>query len=447
MKNESPKAVDFVSRQKRLLKSLGKGVAVFPSPPPTIRNNDVHFPFRQSSNLYYLTGFREAQSIGLFAPATKNPVRMFVQPKDKTKELWEGPILGPAKAKKLTGADAAYPSSPSNFFDEALIQALCESDCLYYRVGVDQAFDQRIFHLLSKASKRLGRTGRALWPILDPDEILGEMRLEKDDAEIQRMQVAADITARAHSYAMQITRPGMYEYEIEAALFQSFRAQGADRVGYESIVAAGSNACVLHYIENSKKMQARDLLLIDAGAEYQYYTADITRCFPVGGRFSEPQKEVYSAVLNAQKACIDEAKPGSTMKKIHDTAVEVLVEELKKLKLLKGPSSKIIKDKSYRQYFPHGTGHWLGMDVHDVGRYYDGDYDTSRKLKAGYAFTIEPGLYFGPGTQAPAKYKGIGVRIEDDIVITNKGCRILTAGVPKEIDEVENLCNQQDSVH
>ncbi len=434
--------VDFAQRRKAFFQKLGDGVAVFPSPLEAVRNNDVHHTYRQSSSLYYLTGFDEPKSLALLAGASKNPFQIFVHPKDKTKEMWEGKILGPERAKALLGANVASVSIPNEPFNEAFIEALLTADKVYYRLGVDAQMDARILTLMHKALRKLGRTGRPLWPILDPDEILGEMRLVKSKAEIDRLQRAADISAEAHQNAMRIAKPGMYEYQIEAALFHAFRGNGAKRLGYDSIVASGPNACILHYHENSRRMSEGDLLLIDAGGEYDFYTADITRTFPVSGRFTEAQKDVYQAVLEAQKACIAIAKPGKTMKEIHEHAIEVLTEELKKLKVLKGPTAQLIKNRDFFAYYPHGTGHWLGMDVHDVGRYYQDEYKNARKLTPGMVFTIEPGLYFGLDSKAPARFKGIGVRIEDDIVITQNGCRVLTAAVPKEVEEVEALCSE-----
>lgn len=433
---------DFSARRKRFLKELGNSVALFPSANMSVRNSDVHYPFRQESNLYYLTGFWEPNSKVLLAGNSKAPFKMFVEPRDKRKELWEGAILGPERAKSHLGADEALSSSPSTLFDDAFVEAMTQADALYYRVGLDAEFDCHVFRLLDRARKKIGRSGRPVWPIHDPDEILGEMRLIKDAAEIESLSKGCEITAEAHRRCMQMARPGMFEHEIEAELYQYFRAHGAERLGYGSIVASGANACVLHYIENNKKMSAKDLLLIDAGAEYEYYSADITRTFPISGKFSEPQKAVYNAVLTAQLECIKAAKPGNSMKALHELATEVLIEELRKLKILKGTAKSIAKDKSYQEFYPHGTGHWLGMDVHDVGKYYVESYDTPRKLKPGMVFTIEPGLYFAPHSSAPAQYKGIGVRIEDDILITAKGCRVLTDKVPKSVEEVEALCQQ-----
>lgn len=436
--------IDFAARRKIFFQKLGKGVAVLPSPFEVIRNNDVHHTYRQHSNLFYLTGFEEHSAVGLFAAQSDKAFQIFVHPKDKTKEMWEGRILGPERATSVLGADAAGPSIPESVFDEAFIAAMLEADRLYFRLGQQAEWDHRILRLLQKAMRKLGRTGRPLWPILDPDEILGEMRLIKSDAEIERLQRACDISAEAHQNAMRITKPGMIEYQIEAAFFHAVRGNGAKRLGYDSIVASGPNACVLHYRENDRRMVKGDLLLLDAGGEYEFYTSDITRTFPVAGRFTDAQAEVYQAVLEVQKSCIALARPGKTMKEIHEHAIEGLVEQMRNLKILKGPTAQLIKNKNYAAYYPHGTGHWLGMDVHDVGRYYQDQYAHPRKLMPGMVFTIEPGLYFGLDSKAPARYKGIGVRIEDDVVVTRTGCRVLTSAAPKEIEEVEALCSESE---
>lgn len=416
-------------------------VALIPSAPVQLRNSDVSFSYRQNSDFFYLTGLRESDSLCLLAPGQAHPFQIFVHPKDPKKELWEGRVLGPAMAKKTLEADAAFASSPLSIFDDAFIEAIRQAECLFYRVGLWPEMDQRVFSLLERAAKSLGRTGRAMWPIVDPQSILGEMRLFKEKSEIACLEKAGEISAAGHVHAMKITRAGMHEYEIEAALYHCFANSGAERLAYPSIVASGENACVLHYNTNRDQLKEGDLLLIDAGAEYEYYAGDITRCIPVGGKFSPAQREVYQAVLTAQKSCLAMAKPGKTMRAIHNHAVEVLTEQLKRLGILKGTTQSLIKKEAYKPYFPHGTGHWLGMDVHDVGRYYDRTYDNHRKLSPGMCFTVEPGLYFGPEAPCPAKYQGIGVRIEDDVLITATGSKVLTSGVPKEIEEVENLCN------
>lgn len=417
-------------------------MAVFPSAQPRLRNGDVHFPYRQESTFYYLTGFEEPNSILLFAPQTQNPFQVFVQPKDKQEEMWYGKVLGPELSKHRLCADAAHPSKPETFFDTAFIDALETAENLYYLVGRDHDFDHRLFSLLARGRKKLGRNRMHLWPIIDPLEIVGEMRLIKNKAEIERLERATHISAEAHVNAMRITKPGIYEYEVEAALFHSFRGGGAGRVSYNPIVAGGANACVLHYTSNDCPLNEKDLLLVDAGAEFDYYAADITRVWPVSGTFSKEQSEVYSAVLTAQKKAIAMVRPGRTLAEIHELSIEILVEALKKMRVLKGATRSLIKKKEYSQYYPHNTSHWLGMDVHDVGEYVMLDSHRFRRLEPGMVFTIEPGLYLAPDSQAPARYKGIGVRIEDDIVVTPTGYKVLTSGAPKEIEEIESLCNQ-----
>lgn len=435
-------AAPYAKRRLSFLRKLKGSMAVFPSSLRHSRNSDVHFPYRQESTFYYFTGFEEPNSILLFAPQTKYPFQIFVQPKDKKEEMWSGVVLGPELAKHRLLADAAHPSKPETFFDNAFIEALETAENLYYRVGWDHDFDHRLFSLLARGRKKLGRNRTHLWPIIDPLEIAGEMRLIKNKAEIERLERATHISAEAHVNAMRITKPGIYEYEVEAALFHSFRGGGAGRVSYNPIVAGGTNACVLHYTSNDCRLNEKDLLLVDAGAEFDYYAADITRVWPVGGAFSKEQREVYGAVLTAQKRAIGAVRPGRTLVEIHTLAVEILVEELKRLKVLRGPTRNLIKKKEYFQYYPHNTSHWLGMDVHDVGEYVTPDSHRFRRLEPGMVFTIEPGLYLAPDSQAPARYKGIGVRIEDDIVVTPTGYKVLTSGAPKEIEEIESLCNQ-----
>lgn len=432
---------EFELRRKKFLNGIKKGVAIFPAAPELLRNPDCHFPYRQESNFYYLTGFEEPQSICLLSPESPHPFQMFVQPKDPHKELWEGKLWGPEKVKEVFKVDRVGVSFPETDFENAFIEALKDSEVIYYRVGLDSEWDKKIFAIIGKAQRKMGRKGRPFWPILDPQEVIGELRLFKTKKELESVETAARISAEGHIDVMKMAKPGMGEHEIEALLFHAFRARGAKRLGYESIVASGENACVLHYRANNRQMEDGDLLLVDAGAEYDYYTGDITRVMAIGGKFSEPQKEIYEAVLKAEKACIALVRPGRTLKEIHEQAIEVLTEELRKLKILKGTTQALIKNRSFFDYFPHNTSHWLGIDVHDVGKYYDLHYDRPRKLEAGMVFTIEPGLYFG--TKGPARYRGIGVRIEDDILVTSTGSKVLTALVPKEIEEIESLSNLQ----
>ncbi len=439
--SQESSSIPFASRRKTFLKALGNGIALFPASNKLIRNNDVTHPHRQDSNFFYLTGFEEASSLALFSPQSAAPFQMFVLPKDKTKELWEGVIAGPEIARKKYGADLAHPSNDVALFDRIFVEELAKADALYYRVGESAQRDQHIFRLLHRATRKLGRTGRPYWPIKDPNELLGEMRLFKTSEEIARLRKAAEISAKAHTSLMKSTQPGMHEYELEAQLYQEFRSGGAKRLGYDSIVASGANACVLHYTENERQIKSDDLVLVDAGAEYDYYTADITRTFPAGKEFTAPQREIYDAVLKAQLACVELARPGKTLRGLQECAIEILTEELLSLGILKGQKKQLMSSKAHQEYFPHGIGHWLGMDVHDIGKYYASDYEDPRPFEPGMVFTIEPGLYIQKYSSAPEKYKGIGVRIEDDVVITKNGCDVLTKDVPKATEEIEALRN------
>jgi Xaa-Pro aminopeptidase len=434
--------IDFEKRRRVFLSKMKDGVAVFFGAKEIVRNASETHPFRQDSAFYYLTGLDEPDAICLLSSNSKTPFQIFVRPKDKLREMWEGKRLGVEGAKKKLGADAAYDISNQDLFDSALVAALKEADSLHYSLGRDERNDLRMLGLLRRTQHEMRRTGRPLLPVRDPGEILNEMRVVKTRAEIQRMQIAADISAEAHAHAMRIAQPGMREYEIEAALYHTFRIRGASRVAYGSIVASGDNACCMHYRENSRKMEKNDLLLIDAAAEFDYYAADITRTFPVSGTFTPPQREIYEAVLRVQKACIERLRPGRAFRDIHAEAAELITEELKRLKVLKGSTAALLKKKEHSKYYPHSLGHWLGIDVHDVGLEYDGEYTVNRKLEAGMVLTVEPGLYFQPDDQRNSRYRGIGVRIEDDVVITTSGSKVLSTGVPKEIDEIESLCGQ-----
>lgn len=443
MRMEPLSAINFAQRRKTVLSRIKKSVMVIPSAAPSLNYGSIEHPFRQSSNFFYLSGFEEPTSTILLSGASETPFQIFVRPKDKRTELWEGKITGPDQVKKDLGADVALPSTPESHFDEAFVKALSEAECLYYQIGLDEHFDRRIFRLMRQARKVLGRTGRPLWPILDPDDLLGDLRILKSKEELERMQRAATISSEGHIGAMKAARPGMNESEIEAVLYHAFRVHGAEGMAYPAIVASGPNACTLHYRFNNRKMVDRDLLLVDAAASFEHYGADISRTYPISGTFTREQREVYAAVLKAQKECINYTRPGRTQNEVHELAVEVLTEELKRLKVLKGNTAQLIKKKAYYDFYPHQTSHWLGMDTHDVGKYYVGSYEQRRKLEPGIVFTIEPGLYFSPDSPStPARYRGIGVRIEDDVVVTSQGCRVLSSAVPKEIDEIESLCSK-----
>ncbi len=431
--------IDFGARRASFFKKLGDSIALLPAADIQMRNDDVDFTYRQESDFFYLTGFEEPRSFALFSPHSKAPYQAFVQPKDKEREMWDGYRLGAQAAKNTLKCDAAFPSEPAVHWEEALLEALGHADKIYYRVGRNPDRDRRLFTLFEQAKRKNHKSGRSFWPIHDPDELLSEMRLIKSRAELNRLQVAGSISAEAHVNAIRAAKPGMFEYEVQAVIEHTFRARGASRVGYDSIVASGVNACVLHYHSNSRRMEKNELLLVDAGAEFEYYTADITRTFPISGNFTKEQAEIYDVVLAAQKESIRAARPGRKVEEINNVTIEVLTEGLKKLKILKGTTKSLIEKKAYKPFYPHGASHWLGMDVHDAGRYTEGPKKESRRLVSGMVLTVEPGLYFAPDSAAPARYKGIGVRIEDDIWVSPQGPVILTSGVPKEREEVEAL--------
>ena len=427
----------FAERRKNLMAKLPGGVAVFASAPVAIRNNDVEHEYRQDSDFYYLTGFSEPESVLILA--TEHPDHasvLFVRPRDPDREVWDGARAGVDGAMKDFGADAAFPISE---LAERLPNYLQNHERLLYRLGKDRVFDEKMLGALdtTRARARRGIT----WPtqIVDPASIVHEMRLFKSKDELFNMQRAAAITRDAHLAAMQLAKPGRYEYEVEAALRQVFRKNGSERPAYAPIVGSGPNATVLHYRQNDRRIEAGDLLLIDAGCEYGYYASDVTRTFPVNGRFSAPQAAIYGVVLEAQLAAIAATRPGATLEQIDETALNVIVDGLMKLGLLTEDRQKIIDEQLYRPFYMHRTSHWLGMDVHDVGAYFR-DH-APRPLEPGMVITVEPGIYIAPGNASvPPAFRGIGVRIEDDVLITPDGHLNLTADIPKSVSEIERAC-------
>ncbi len=436
----------FKTRRETLMKKAeAEGAAfILPAAREMLRNPDVSFPFRQESNFYYLTGFEEPEAWLVLLPAavTKgagHKTIFFVRRRDPVMEIWEGERYGTEGALKIFGADEAYLTEE---FERKLPELLKGVEKVYYRAHRDEEEDRIVMKALESHRRSHGRSGRPLLPIADPDTLLASMRVFKAPEEIEFMKKACAITAAAHKAAMQEAKPGVNEFEIEAFIDYQFRKQGAQRVGYGSIVAGGKNACCLHYRANNEVLRDGDLLLVDAGAEYNYYTSDITRTFPVGKSFSKPQTAIYELVLKAQTECIAMAKPGATQAQIHRHASEVLVEGALSLGLMKGKTEEIIASGQVKRFYPHGTGHWLGMDVHDIGLYQlpAGAGTEPRKLEPGMMFTIEPGFYIQPNDMdAPAEYRGIGIRIEDDVVITPSGCDVMTSGVPKTREEIEAL--------
>lgn len=431
--------VYFKERRERLMKASPSSAFVFPSNPEILRNPDVHYAFRQESHFYYLTGFEEPESVLVLVPAKAHAgthrAILFVRHRDPEKEMWEGERYGVEGAVRVFGVDEAYPITD---LDKKLPELLEGVESIYYRLGLHESNDRRMMAILENARRTQGRSGKALLPIHDPTEVVGEMRLFKSPEEVQFLRRACEISALAHFTAMKEVRPGMSEFEVEALVDYVLRKNGCQRVGYGSIIAGGRNATCLHYRSNNEPLKEGDLLLIDAGGEYGYYTGDITRTFPVGKKFTPAQGKAYELVLRSQKEAIQMAKPGVTLPEIHQRVCEVLVEGFLSFGLIRGKKEEILASAGFKRFYPHNTSHWLGMDVHDVGLYKkDGQ---PRKVEPGMVFTIEPGFYVQPNDPAASgEYKDIGIRIEDDILITGTGNENLTRGVPKEISEIEAL--------
>lgn len=424
-------------RRQRLMRLMGKGsIAVLATAPVRIRNRDAEYPFRHDSDFYYLTGFGEPESIMVLAPGRpEGEYILFCRERDPEMELWNGRRAGLEGARRRYGADQAFPVSA---FARIFPDLLADRERLFHTLGKEPAFDEHVTSALQSVRRRV-RTGvRAPAVIESLEHLVHEMRLFKDAHERALMRKAAEISAAAHRRAMMVCQPGMPEYRLEAEILHEFVARGARYPAYNSIVGGGANACILHYTENSDLLRDGDLVLIDAGAEYEGYAADITRTFPVNGRFTDPQRQLYELVLEAQRAAIAKAVPGNRWNDPHDAAVRVLTRGLVHLGLLKGDVRELIRRGAYRKFYMHRTGHWLGMDVHDVGDYRVGD--RWRLLEPGMVLTIEPGLYVRGETRGVAKrWWDIGIRIEDDVLITRSGNEILTDGVPKEADEIEAL--------
>lgn len=430
----------FQKRQRAFFDAMTKArgesaIAVIPAAPTPYRNGDVEHEWRQESDFFYLTGFAEPESV-LVMSTRERKTTLFVRPRDPERETWDGPRAGVDGARTTFGADQAFTVAE---LETELPRLLGNHHRLYYRLGKNRAFDERLLAVLDRARGR-GRSP-IFYPseIVDPGDLLHEQRLRKDDADLASMRRAAAITAEAHLRAMRATRPGMYEHEVEAMVLETFRKNGSERVAYGSIVGSGPNATILHYRANSRKMREGELLLIDAGCEYEYVASDVTRTFPVSGTFSPEQRAIYEVVLEAQLACIAKTRVGATIDEIHVVAVETITRGLLGLGILKGTVESCVKDESYRAFYMHRTSHWLGLDVHDVGSYYvDG---KPRRLEPGMVLTIEPGVYISEScATVDSKWRGIGVRIEDDVLVTDAGVDVLTEAVPKSVEDVERAC-------
>ena len=433
MKSENPNPYKpFQKRRERLARTLASGVVLLPTAPERARNADSHYDYRWDSSFYYLTGFREPEAVLVVVLGRKRREILFCREKNLEREIWDGFRFGPALAREVFGFDEAYPYSE---LDQRLPDLLADQEVLHTPVGADRGWDARVAGWLNavRARARTGVTAPA--SLRDVRAELADMRLTKDAHELAIMRRAAAISSAAHVRAMGAAAPGRREYEVEAELLHEFCRNGARAPAYGSIVASGANACVLHYRENAAELRKGDLLLIDAGCELDSYAADITRTFPVGGRFSPAQKDVYEIVLAAQQAAIRAVRPGADFIAYHEAATRVLVQGLVDLKLCKGGVDKVLEDGSYKQFYMHRTGHWLGLDVHDAGDYMR--KGRWRKLAPGMVLTVEPGLYIRAAHNVPKAFWDIGVRIEDDVLVTPKGREILTSGCPKSVADVE----------
>lgn len=431
----------YSTRREILLDRMQRGIAIIPTAPEVARNGDTHYSYRYDSNFYYLSGFAEPEAVLVLVASQEKygekKTILFCREKNPEREVWDGFRTGPDAARELYGFDAAHPIAQ---LDEKLAELMGNQPALFYPVGHDSAWDQRILRLRGEVQAKVRSGIRAPNEIHDVRTLLNEMRLFKDEHELMMMRHAAEISAHAHRRAMRFTRAGQFEYQLEAELLHEFCRHGARHPAYPSIVAGGANACVLHYVGNNTRLKDGDLLLIDAGCELDGYASDITRTFPVNGCFSAAQKDVYELVLAAQTAAIAAARPGKTWNAPHDAALRVLAQGFIDFKLCQGSVDAVLESESYKRFYMHRTGHWLGMDVHDVGDYKTGD--NWRALETGMVFTVEPGCYIRPADDVPPALWNIGIRIEDDVAITALGNEVLTSAAPKTVADIEVLMRQ-----
>ncbi len=424
-------------RRDRLLQKMQRGIAIIPTAPEAVRNGDAHYPYRYDSHFYYLTGFDEPEAVLVLVAGTKPQSVLFCREKNMEREIWDGHRHGPDAAKEAFGFDAAFPIAQ---LDDKLAGLMGNQPALFHPLGAHAVWDDRILALRARVQAQARSGITAPNEIHDVRMLLDEMRLIKDSEELSTMRRAAAISTVAHIRAMRATHPGRMEYEIEAELLHEFRRNGAPAPAYTPIVAGGANACVLHYVGNNAVLKDGDLLLIDAGCEVDGYAADITRTFPVNGKFSAAQKDVYEMVLAAQAAAIAAVRPGAHWNEPHDAALRVIAQGLIDLKLCSGSMDAVLEGEGYKRFYMHRTGHWLGMDVHDVGAYKL--EDNWRVLQPGMTLTVEPGCYIRPAEDVPQAFWNIGIRIEDDVAITAEGCEVLTEDAPKTVGAIEELMDQ-----
>jgi len=435
-KKEHLLADEFKQRRNRLMRRLGKdSAAVFVSGSETLRNGDVDYPFRQDSTFFYLTGFEEPSTVAVIRPGSDKPYTLIVRPHDPQMAVWVGPRAGVDGAVERHGADQAFPIEE---LEDRLRELLDGVTTVWFSLGGTTRTESLITALVAARRAMSQRGATPIEAIRDPEPLVDEMRLLKTPSEVRSLQRAIDVTGKGLEVAMRATRPGMHEYEVQAVLEETYRSEGAVRDGFPTIAASGPHSCTLHYTTNRRQLQDGDLMLLDTGAEWDYYSADVTRTFPANGRFTSAQRDVYDIVLEAQRKGIERAKPGLSFHDAHEAAVRTIVEGLIDLKVLKGDVNSLIEKDAYRHVYMHSTSHWLGLDVHDAGRYRDGG--KSVPLRPGMVLTVEPGLYFAPGTKGvPKRLQGIGIRIEDDILITKNGNRNLSGKIPSDPEALEAL--------
>lgn len=429
---------DFKQRRDHLAQKMGaNSVAIIATRAEMYRNRDADYKYRADSSFYYLTGFAEPEAVAVletFAEGEMYRYFLFCRERNREMEIWNGYRAGVEGAVEIYGADEAF---AIDLLDQEIIAKLLNKDRLYFRIGHQAEFDARVSQWIQKADAQQRRGSTSPAEVIQLDRLIDEMRLKKSAQEIELIQIASNISADAHTRAMQSVKPEMMEYALEAELNYIFGKHGCVPA-YNSIVGGGENACILHYVENNKPLKDGDLVLIDAACEYEFYASDITRTFPVNGKFSPEQKALYNIVLDAQLAAIDATRIGNHYKYPHEVAVKILTQGLVELGLLSGNVDELVESEAFRQFFMHGTGHWLGMDVHDVGAYKHGE--DWRAYEAGMVVTVEPGLYIAPDDETvDVKWRGIGIRIEDDIVVTENGPLVLTKNVVKTVEEIEQL--------
>jgi Xaa-Pro aminopeptidase len=428
---------EFVRRRRQFMRMIGRdAIAILPAAPVRHRNGEIEYAYRQDSHFHYLTGFPEPEAVAVFVPGRPHAeYLLFVRERDLLRESWDGPRAGTDGAVAQYGADDAFPVGD---IDEILPGLIEQRSQIYYAMGSHHEFDPHIQGWVNGLRAGTRQRATVAREFVALNHVLDDMRLYKSRAEQQSLRRAAEIAVGAHRRAMRFARPGRMEYEVMAEVVHEFRSHNAD-MSYTPIVGGGANACVMHYRNNDQRLAEGDLLLLDAGCEHDYYASDITRTFPVSGRFTPAQRAVYDVVLDAQTAAIDKVRAGNHWNEPHEAAVRVITQGLVKLKLLKGPTARLIKDRAYAPFFPHRTGHWLGIDVHDVGDYRVGG--EWRVLEPGMALTVEPGIYIRPARGVPAEFWNIGIRIEDDVLVTRSAPEVLTGALEKSPEAVEKLAS------